>query len=300
MALIFDIENEQSLSLDDYLEFVQKTVDPRDIESLAESAHALRALANNRTFVLDAYHAALRRYWENDRSNEYQPQSFSLGQSTDFFVRANIWLPIDQSQRTAQFQKRLYAYDLAHDHNFNFLTVGYFGEGYETDIYEYSDGNCVGYMDEIVDLEFLGRFKLHPGRIMLYRAGRDIHVQYPPPSVSLSLNLMGRNLELDKHQQYIFDVSSRRLVGGAGDLVSNRLFLLEAAKYIYNDETADILSDFLRYSSCRKTKALALQVLETSFPARWEREVGFAAKDVREMSRRQLISGNYARSYSHA
>ena len=257
MALIWDIDTDSAMEVDEFLDHVQATVDVRDVDSLASCAPAMRALANNRRFVLQAFHQELKAFWSGSRKNEHQPQSIQIHNSADFYIRANIWLPIVGGSRTETFQKRLYAYDLPHDHNFNFLTVGYFGEGYTTDIYEYRYEDCIGYLDEASGANFLGRYRLEPGRVMLYRSGRDVHVQYAPETVSVSVNLMGRNVDLDSQQQYIFDTATGRLIGGAGDVVSNRLFLVEVAEHIADEETLEILSDLVASHTCAKTRARA-------------------------------------------
>jgi len=300
MALIWDIETNRSMEVDEFLGHVQETVDLGDVDSLASCVEAFRALANNRDFVLEAFHKELKEFWSGERRNEYQPQSIQIANTPDFFVRANIWLPIAKGARTEVFQKRLYSYDLPHDHNFNFLTVGYFGEGYTTDIYEYDFRQCLGFMNETANCTHLGRYQLHPGRVMLYRAGKDIHIQYSPEDVSLSLNLMGRTVAVNWDQQYIFDVANDRLIGGAGDLVSNRLYLVEAAEYIGNEETVGILGDLVTGYACDKTKARAIQSLERLSPSEGERAKAKVSPHVRKLASLPLITGNYARSYSGA
>jgi hypothetical protein len=300
MALIWDLETDRSMEVDEFLSQVQDAVDPTDVESLASCAEALRALANNRTFVLEAFHKELKEFWSGERRNAYQPQSIQIANTPDFFVRANIWLPIEKGTRTEVFQKRLYSYDLPHDHNFSFLTVGYFGEGYTTDIYEYDFKLCLGFMNETAHCTHLGQYQLHPGRVMLYRAGKDIHIQYAPQDVSVSLNLMGRTVDVNWDQQYIFDLTRDRLIGGAGDLVSNRLYLVEAAEFIGDEETVGILGDLVASYACDKTKARAIQSLDRLSLPESERARAKASPQVRKLAGLPLITGNYARSYSGA
>lgn len=298
MALIWDIECDRTLAPDEFLERVQGRIDPTDAESLAECVEDFRALANDRNFVLEAFHRELEGFWQGSRKNAHQPQSIQLGNSRDFYLRANIWLPIAQGERTELFQKRLYSYELPHDHNFTFLTVGYFGPGYETDIFEYDWERCVGFVGERAGCRFIGRYQLHPGRVMLYRGGRDIHVQYTPADVSVSLNLMGRNVDVNWDQQYIFDPKADTLIGGAGDLVSNRLYLIECAQYVGNG--VGILSDLVKTYPCDKSKAMAIRSLDRLRPEAAERSRAIASAEVRRLAALPLISGNYARSYSGA
>jgi len=300
VALIWDIETDKSMEVDEFFAHLEDNIVLGDIDSLAACAEPLRALANNRTFVLDAYHKELKEFWAGSRVNAHLAQSIQIGRSKQFYVRVNIWLPIAKGVRTEAFQKRLYSYDLPHDHNFSFLTVGYFGGGYTTDIYEYDHGQCIGFVDEVANCSFLGRYQLHPGRVMLYRQGKDIHVQYSPEEVSVSVNLMGRDLDLGWDQQYILDVKNDRLIGGAGDLVSNRLYVIEAAGYFGDEETIGLLHDLAIGYTCDKTKARAIQSLDTLSPAEGERAREKASARVRELADLPIITGNYARSYSGA
>lgn len=70
------------------------------------------------------------------------------------------------------------------------MTVGYYGPGYETELYQYNPKEVNGYVGETVELEHLGRTKLPNGRVMVYREKVDVHTQFPPAQLSVSLNLM--------------------------------------------------------------------------------------------------------------
>ena len=294
MSDIIDIETSECFEVDEFFDFVAGNIKPGDDASLVENAWALRALANNRTFVLDAYHRELESLITGKSINEHLPQSVHIKSSGDFYVRANIWLPVGKNARTAEFEKRLYAFDLPHDHNFSFVTVGYFGPGYETDIYTYDYASQKGHIGEPVNCEFQGRYILSPGRMIHFRSGRDIHIQYVPSEISVSLNLMCRSREAASQQQYIFDLDKRTLAGGAGDLVSNRLFIIEKAGLIGNEETEEILADYVKFFPCEKTKAAALRSLEALNPKTAMLVHAQTSAEVRELASRPLITGNYA------
>ncbi|MBT2543060.1 hypothetical protein J7E99_20695 [Streptomyces sp. ISL-44] len=100
-----------------------------------------------------------------------------LGSGTDYMVRANIWLPptgMDPRQ-----EQVLHSYELAHDHPFSFLTVGYFGPGYETTIWEYNPDTLTGQPGEQVELELLEHTDLPPGQ--------PRHPHPAPPTGTLGL-----------------------------------------------------------------------------------------------------------------
>ena len=105
----------------------------------------------------------------------------------------------------------VFAFDLPHDHNFDFLTLGYFGPGYWSDYYEYDYEAVAGWSGEPVDLRFTERARLSEGKVMLYRAHRDVHVQHPADALSVSINVMHMAPHQNWFDQYGFDVSARTI-----------------------------------------------------------------------------------------
>ncbi|NCP17640.1 MAG: transposase [Erythrobacter sp.] len=186
--------------------------DPRDETSLTHAAAALAGLAANPTFLgdylIDQITGAAR-----SAATAYGPQAIMLrGPGNGYFVRANIWPapgdPAFQASGAASF-----VYGLPHDHNFDFLTVGYFGPGYVSDYYEYDYESVEGRPGEAVDLRFVERSALSPGRVLHYRAHRDVHCQHPPQSLSVSLNICAANPAQGWFDQYRFDVEEGRIDG---------------------------------------------------------------------------------------
>ena len=187
--------------------------DPHDEDSLAHAATWLRRLGNDREFLGDILIEQLaRRHCEESADNAYGPQVIMLvppgGQS---FIRANLW-PAAQDHMVRASGGASFALGLPHDHNFSFLTLGYFGPGYWSDYYDYDYEAVIGYHDEPVpSLRFVERARLEEGKLMLYRAHRDVHAQHPADSLSVSLNIMqtlGAQGWLD---QYRFDLDRQRV-----------------------------------------------------------------------------------------
>lgn len=298
MVFMKDFDCDFSVSVEEYVEFIDENVDVLDINSLIENSWALRALANNRSFVLEHYHLELKNVWNGESINENLPQTIIIAQRPNFYVRTNIWLPLEGVGVQTEFQKSLYSYDLAHDHNFNFVTVGYFGPGYETDLFEYDYHRVQGYEGEVVELEEKGRHQLVPGRVMVYRAGKDIHIQRTPEQLSVSLNLMCRARETRYSQQYIFDVNEKKIVRGAGDLASSRLFLIDLMRHLHNDQTIDILTDFVTSHACPRSRAYALRVLKEICPEEMEYFNSKATSSIVALSNLPLVHGSGSRDYA--
>jgi hypothetical protein len=171
------------------------------------------------------------------------PQSFILGSSAEVSVRANIWLP-RRKGAVSDYERDLYAYDLAHNHDFNFLTVGFFGPGYETDLYRFDPESSAGTPGQPIELADHRREKLTPGRIIYYEQYRDVHVQHEPEALSISLNLLFRN-EARARDQILFDVKASKVIGVQRLTEYSRIMTaLEASTFFADDETLRILEQY--------------------------------------------------------
>lgn len=246
-------------------------LDPSNLESLAAAAPALQRLSNNKTFLSEEICSQLGNYRNIQDGNAYTPQVFMLyGLETlaqRYFIRACFW-PAAVDQLVHSSGSKAYFYGVPHDHNFNFLTIGHHGPGYVSDYYEYDYDSVVGYEGEPVTTCFTGRSALHPDRILLYRAMKDIHSQLPPDSFSVSLNIMENSPRSAVLDQYEFsaDVSRvARIIGGASPLP---LFSLVAAST--PDEGSDLLLAIFKNHPLDRVRMHALQAVASASGSRDE------------------------------
>ncbi len=246
MALTIDSQTTEVISLEDYREHVIHRVNVRDLDSVCASASKLRALANNKTFLIEHFNQSLRDWRNFQVANSYTAQTLILGSGPDFVIRANIWTPPTEDTNLRNEQKNLFVYDVPHDHNFSFLTIGYFGPGYETTIYEYDPKSVTGKIGEKVDLRFLETTTLPTGKMMLYRMSRDIHSQNYPTSLSISLNLLLAPPETNQREQFLFDLESSRIAQYARNSASTRLTMCRIARHIGDARTASLLDELSR------------------------------------------------------
>jgi len=189
-------------------------LDLQDEEDIGKGTRALRRLANNRTFLGDMLVGQLRdRHRQIGEASAYGPQAIVLSKTRGgCFLRANIW----PSGRDACFQasgSKAFVYGVPHDHNFSFLTAGYLGPGYASDYYEYDYANTAGFIGEKPGLKFVERSALEEGKMMLYRAHRDIHSQLLPESMSVSLNVMHIHPAQGWFDQYGFELETGEITG---------------------------------------------------------------------------------------
>lgn len=215
MSRIIPSDETAAHGLDDCLAMLDTTAfDPEDEDSIANGAIALKRLANNRDFLGDLLIEQLKvGHKDGGIESAYGPQSIVLSRMRGrSFLRANIW-PSAQESCFRASGAEAFVYGVPHDHNFSFLTAGYFGPGYGSDYYEYHYESVAGYRGEVCDLRFVERTHLEEGKLMLYRANLDIHSQLPPESMSVSLNIMHIDPAQAWSDQYGFDLDSNAVTG---------------------------------------------------------------------------------------
>lgn len=214
MPRIIEIEDEAVMCLEDCVDELEFAgFDPSDEENLMHGAGLLRCLGNDRDFLGDMLVEELAAgHREEGAANSYGPQVIMLARPTggDYFMRANIW-PSEDEHMMRSSGNASFVYGLPHDHNFDFLTLGYFGPGYWSEYYEYDYESVTGWPGEPVELEFVERSRLDEGKIMHYRAHRDIHAQHPADALSVSINIMHSSGAQGWLDQYSFDLENKRV-----------------------------------------------------------------------------------------
>ncbi|MBD59216.1 MAG: transposase [Citromicrobium sp.] len=218
-----------------------KGFDPADEDSLDHAADALAGLGANRTFLGDLLIDQIAGRMAGS-ATAYGPQAIMLAPPRNgYFLRANIWPargdPAFQASGAASF-----VYGLPHDHNFDFLTVGYFGPGYVSDYWEYDYESVGGVPGEPVDLRFVERSALSEGRVLHYRAHRDVHCQHPPASLSVSLNICAASPAQGWFDQYRFDTENGRIAGVLNASANEVMLRLGVA--LGNAKTRELARDF--------------------------------------------------------
>jgi hypothetical protein len=257
-------ETDAPIELGDLVEMLEAgPFDPDDEDCMASWGPALKKLANNRRFLGDLVVAELKQRCAGQLArNQYSAQVILLhNRSGKFLIRANFW-PAEGDSVVVQSGAAPFFYGVPHDHNFSFLTAGYLGPGYRSDNFEYDYGSVAGHVGEKVDLRFVGRSGLEQGKVMLYRAHRDIHLQLPADAMSVSLNILGNSPTHEFRDQYRFDVERSEI---AGILNSVSLEPLVALAAHFGGEGAELVdryaarhpSDRIRFAAVSAKAAAA-------------------------------------------
>ena len=243
MPVQIECEGDASaIELAELVEALEEGFDPRDEAGFAQWAPALRRLANNRRFLGDQVIEELKQHCSGQTArNQYSAQVVMLHGSRRFLVRANFW-PAETDSVYANSGPEPFFYGAPHDHNFSFLTVGYLGPGYWSDYFEYDYDRVIGCPGEEVDLRFVERACLSPGKVLLYRKHLDVHSQLPPESLSVSLNILALSPAVEFQEQYSFDLASSRIAGILNPSALETLVRLAAT--FGGENGQDLVEDF--------------------------------------------------------
>ena len=260
MARVIPCQDDKVLALGDLVQALNDDgFDPADEESFAAAAPLLKGLANNRDFLAGLAVAELKdRCTRQSLENRYSSQVIILHRASEkYFIRANFW-PSERDSVLKASGTSPFFYHLPHDHNFSFLTVGYLGPGYWSEYYEYDYAEVVGLPGEKVDLRFVETAKLDPGKVMLYRAHRDVHNQLPADDMSVSINIMEASNKLPFLSQYQFDVKKCEVAGILTRTASEALLALAAN---HGGNGRDLVESFAARHPCDRIQFAALREL---------------------------------------
>jgi len=241
---MIDCDTDEAIDLPSLVEMLERDgLDPRDEDGFSAWGGALKKLSNNRAFLGDLMIEELKQRCAGQlHDNQYSAQVIMLHVSrNNYLIRANLW-PAEADSVVRQSGADPFFYHVPHDHNFSFLTVGYFGPGYWSDYYEYDYERVAGFAGEPVDLRFVERTRLDRGKVMLYRAHRDVHLQFPADSLSVSLNIMEHSASAAFRDQYRFDVEAGTVSGILSRTPLEPLLLVAAHNGGGNGE--DLLASF--------------------------------------------------------
>ncbi|MCC4252399.1 MAG: transposase [Pseudomonadota bacterium] len=291
-------EEARAIDLDALVDWCESPAfDPSCEDGLAAAAPMLRALARNRHFLADAAVAELKtRCADQRRFNPYSAQVMLLRPPGGKYVlRAAFWPAVTdhvvRASGTAPF-----LYHVPHDHGFDFLTIGYLGPGYGSDYHVYDPAGIAGADGEQVPLRFVGRSWLNEGRMLLYRANRDIHAQLPPERLSVSLNILASPAGQGWRRQYRFDTDRGAIAQGM--TIASAQMLLELAVGCGDGDALDLADQFARHHPHDAMRLTAWSAIGDSLAgdarlAHWDAGASSDHGLIRAASRRALESLHY-------
>jgi hypothetical protein len=278
MAITINTTSSDTISPEEFLEWVLENVDPADDESMISASERLCALNNNRDFIIKKLRQEMVSLLcgNDDRISSAQGTIHADGDCPRgrFLVRSVIWSPsLVKNSRAAQMQNKTLSFATPHDHNFGLLTIGHHGPGYETVIHEYCRDDIVGRSDEPISIKYLETTTLSEGKILYFRPSLDIHSQFHPSELSISLNLIGQVRNIASIPQYEFDIERQRIKSLYPN--STVMSLLVPFKIIEcmdtNLSVVDIVSDLAKKHQSPYIRSAAYKTLATMCPNEFEK-----------------------------
>ena len=267
MPRLIDAPTDEKLELAELIEMLETgDFDPADEDNFASWGPQLKKLANDRSFLGDRIIEELKQRCAGQiRDNQYNSQVVLLHSAPGkFIIRANFW-PALKDSVVRHSGSDPFFYNVAHDHNFSFLTVGYLGPGYWSDYYEYDYGEVAGIPGEAVNLKFIEKARLEQGKVMLYRAHKDVHLQLPADAMSVSLNILETSHSTTFRDQYRFDLETSRIEG-----IMTRTSLepmLALAAHFGGEEGLDLLANFAKSHPSDRIRWCALRARAAASPS---------------------------------
>ncbi|TNH42454.1 hypothetical protein [Photorhabdus luminescens] len=169
-------------------------------EEIEMASQWLVDFAANKQEILDIICNQLVFPNQFQSGNDVQPPTFILYSERRFAIRMVLWLPPGPQSAPAPF-----SWLEPHDHNFDFLTTNFFGDGYTTRLYEYDYNSVDGAEGEEVAMNYFGEQMLSPGKVIFFFRSKDMHIQFPPPNLSVSINIIIQPRG-NGQRQYEFDL----------------------------------------------------------------------------------------------
>jgi hypothetical protein len=271
---LIDPGSDAAFGLDDLVAALDvHPFDARDEDSLADAGPLLARLGRNPRFLADLAIDELKARCTGQATSSYGAQVFLLRPPNGRYVlRANFWPAANDAVVRASGGEAFF-YGHAHDHNFPFLTYGYLGPGYWSDYWERDPAAITGVPGEDARLRPVGRQRLEPGGLMLYRMRRDVHRQLPPDAFSVSLNVLAYDPAQPWVEQYRFDVARGTVVEGLTTAPSEALLALAA----HLGDGIDLAHHIARAHPFARMRVTALDALVSASPTEGRRALESAA-----------------------
>ncbi|PSH12430.1 hypothetical protein B7R74_20310 [Yersinia pseudotuberculosis] len=216
MAVKVKTKENSSLTLKEFILFLETSGNLEKLrnsiyssEVMSDTASQLRALAASKEHILSIIIKDLENTDHFQPQNYEQTQGFVLHSTPYYTIRLMLWIPPEHQAGTVPL-----SYNIAHDHTVDLMTVGFFGPGYRTSLYEFDYNEPIQRTDGLTRLDYKGEMYLRENEVIYYFANKDVHIQHEPESLSVSLNLVISKPDTSVRQT-IFDIKP---IDGDGNL----------------------------------------------------------------------------------
>ena len=231
-----------------------------DSKDMQVAASWLRALASAKTCLVARIMAELDDPQTFQVSNPGQAQSFLLHPGEYYTLRLMLWAPSEKKVLAPL------SYGFVHDHDFDLMSAGVYGPGYRTSLYQFDYDEPAHQHQGLARLNYQGEAGLKEGETIYYFASKDVHRQYSPVSlsVSVSLNLLIRKPDAGIRQT-VFDLSGPPENGivlgraryNSQDKLNSQKSILAVLARLENARSRDIILQIARSHDSEEVRALA-------------------------------------------
>lgn len=239
-------ESVDPISLPEMIDFVSSLGRWDTEEKIADSVEPLRRLGANSNVLMQDLAIGLFNEVAKDQVTNFVTNSFILYSNNGISIRLNIWRPLKPSARFNAYNGRIYAYGYPHDHDFDLLTVGAYGPGYTTSIYEYEPSKEEIFIGDSVQSSFKGDFTLSRGSVLFYEQSKDIHIQKESSAFSASLNLLASQRLERQVGQFIFDPLCEHIVG-TPEYRGSRLLRIVESLLEMDEDNIELIRELSRH-----------------------------------------------------
>jgi hypothetical protein len=259
MAIVLKLDNEDRLSLREFIDHLETTFDLEEADSLIGVAPHFRSLANNPDLI--AYHFNTEIQYALNAKNEPRRVSSPLviASGRNFALQVKIWMPDAQADALRPPSGPAVGVRHAHNHNFNVMTIGYFGPGYIADLYAFTPKEGSRAINDRVDLRFTERVRIQKNCAVICRETVDAHAHVAPEalSVSMSLSIFSDNTQIG--DRFVFDPQASVICGYVDTAdVYQRASIVRLAGEVGNEQTLELFDALLRRSPSHRVREAAL------------------------------------------
>ncbi len=257
------------IGMDQFVDEIDRARDMKGDEEFLYISDLLRRAYGQREYVEKFIRDSFLAHGTDHIIDGYGDVSLLLGATKFYSFRTVKWLP-EKEVVLPGLRREALVYDLVHNHDFNLVTKGIIGSGYETDVYRFDADKLLGAIGESVNLEFQGRFRLSEGSVMWYEKFHDVHTQYAPDSFSMSFNVIPKDRDI-WHGQFIFDRQSNTVKEFARNGSTRILGLMNLLCELEpSEENEALVTELAKETSNQWLKvSIGFLISET-----WKREIG--------------------------
>lgn len=214
-------------TIQDIIEYLDEEPNIFSSESeLCYAANVLNGLSINNSEIELFFRERLKEISSGKISfGFYKSQVLVIHVNRKYILRIAIW-PSKDDYIYENNDKDAFFYNIPHDHNFNLLTTCIHGSGYKTEFYSYNHDETEKKLFSKVNLENRGLYTLAKGDTWFYESSSDIHIQHPPDTLSITLNIIENINPFDVKPQFHFDIKN--------SLISEIISRKEKNRFIVN------------------------------------------------------------------